>query len=248
MTAVEALREIGLSHAAEHYDVLARKASKEKYSYEQFILKLADQEKRERAKRREEILLRLSHFPVIKTFAGFDYSFNPSIDKKVIEELKSLRFVQERSNVLFLGPPGVGKTHLALALGVETIKKGHMTYFTTVDEIVRRLKTTQEEHFPRRLRTYTKAQLLIIDEIGYLPLDTEGANLLFQVISARYEKGSIIITSNKSIVDWGEYLSDPVLASALLDRLLHHSYVINIQGKSYRIKDKLKKRETKNGT
>jgi DNA replication protein DnaC len=115
-----------------------------------------------------------------------------------------------------------------------------MTYFIIVDEIARRLRTSKEEHFPRRLRTYSKAQLLIIDEVGYLPLNKEEANLLFQVISARYEKGSIMITSNKSIVDWGEYLSDSVLASALLDRLLHHSYVINIKGRSYRIKDKLK--------
>jgi len=118
-----------------------------------------------------------------------------------------------------------------------------VTYFTTVDEIARRLKTTKEEHFPRRLRNYRKAQLLIIDEIGYLPLDKEEANLLFQVISTRYEKGSIIITYNKSIVEWGEYLADSVLASALLDRLLHHSYVINIRGKSYRIKDRLKQGE-----
>jgi len=134
----------------------------------------------------------------------------------------------------------VGKTHLAIALGVEAIKKGYGAYFTTVDEIARRLKTSKEEHFPRRLRNYAKAQVLIIDEIGYLPLDKEEANLLFQVISARYEKGTIVITSNKSIVDWGEYLADSVLASALLDRLLHHSYVVNIKGKSFRIKDKLK--------
>lgn len=239
MNVVERLREIGLHHAASKYDELARKAAEEKCSYEQFILKLAEQEKRERARRREEVLLRLSNFPVIKTFEGFDFRFNPSIEKKVLEELRTLRFIEERSNVLFLGPPGVGKTHLTVALGVEAIKKGYMTYFITVDEIARRLRTSKEEHFARRLRTYSKAQLLII-EVGYLPLNKEEANLLFQVISARYEKGSIMITSNKSIVDWGEYLSDSVLASALLDRLLHHSYVINIKGRSYRIKDKLK--------
>jgi len=240
MRVVEGLREIGLPHAASKYEELAQLASKEKFSYEEFTLKLIEEEKKERARRREEVLLRLSNLPVIKTFAGFDFSFNPSIDKKMIEELRSLRFIEEHSNLLFLGPPGVGKTHLAIALGVEAIKRGYLTYFTTVDEIARRLKTTKEEYFPRRLRNYRKAQLLIIDEIGYLPLDKEEANLLFQVISTRYEKGSIIITSNKSIIEWGEYLADPVLASALLDRLLHHSYVINIRGKSYRIKGRLK--------
>ncbi len=240
MSIVEKLKDIGLNHAALTYDDLAREAAEEKYSYEQFIVKLIEKEKRERSKRREEVLLRLSNFPVIKTLKGFDFSFNPSIEKKVIEELKSLRFIEEHSNVLFLGPPGVGKTHLAIALGVEAIRQGYTCYFTTVDEIARRLKTSKEENFPRRLRTIIRAQLLIIDEIGYLPLNREEANLLFQVINTLYEKGSIIITSNKSIVEWGEYLADTVLATALLDRLLHHSYVINIKGKSFRIKDRAK--------
>jgi len=172
-------------YVSSKYEELAHKVADEKISYEEFILKLTENEKKERARRQEEVLLRMSNFPVIKAFEGFDFSFNPTIEKKVIEELRSLRFIEEHSNLLFLGPPGVGKT--------------------------------------QRLRNYRKAQLLIIDEIGYLPLDKEEANLLFQVISTRYEKGSIIITSNKSIVEWGEYLADPVLASALLDRLLHHS-------------------------
>lgn len=240
MTIVEKLQEIGLGYAAAKYEEVAQKASEKKFSYEEFIVKLLEQEKRERSRRREEILLRLSNFPVIKTFDGFDFSFNASIEKKVIEELRTMRFIEESSNVLFLGPPGVGKTHLAIALGVEAIQKGYVAYFTTVDEIARKLKTSKEEYFPKRLRSYSKPQLLIIDEIGYLPLDKEEANLLFQVISTRYEKGSLIITSNKSMVEWGEYLADSVLASALLDRLLHHSYVVNIKGKSFRIKDKLK--------
>ncbi len=240
MRVEERLQEIGMVHAAQRYPEIARAAAKEKCSYEAFLTKLLEVERRERLRRREEVLLRLSNFPVVKTFEGFDFRFNPSIEKTVMEELRTLGFLRERSNVLFLGPPGVGKTHLAIALGVEAVKAGYMTYFTTVDEIARKLRSTKEEHFPRRLRTYVRPQLLIIDEVGYLPLNQEEANLLFQVVNARYEKGSILLTSNKSIVEWGDYLADPVLASALLDRLLHHCYAITINGKSYRLKNRMK--------
>jgi len=241
----EQLKQIGLDQAALKYSQISRRAVRDKWSYEEFVCNLIEEEIRWRKRRKETLYLQLAKFPTIKTFEGFDFSFNLSLEKRAIEELKKMRFVQRRENIILLGPPGVGKTHIAISLGIEAVKEGYLTYFTTVDEIVRKLKTTKDESFLKRLKKYIKPQLLIIDEMGYIPLQKEEANLLFQLVNDRYEKGSIIITSNKSIVEWGEYLGDDVLAGAILDRLLHHSYVINIKGNSYRLKDKLISRETK---
>ena len=235
----EKLVTLGLVHAAEEYGEVTRKATTQKLCYGEFLGALLESELTHRRRRKEAMLMKLANLPVVKTFEGFDFSFNPSVEKRIIDELKSTRFVEERQNLLLLGPPGVGKTHIAIALGVEVIKNGFTTYFTTVDEITRRLKSTKEEGFTRRMKAYTRTSLLIIDEMGYLPLNRDEANLLFSVVNSRYERGSIIITSNKSVTKWGEYLSDHVLATAILDRLLHHSYVIVIKGKSYRLKNRI---------
>ena len=247
MNVEEKLRQAGMDYAAQRYGEIARRAVTEKWSYAQTIGRLLDDELEGRRERKGSLYLQLAHFPVIKTFEEFDFSFNLSKEKASIEELKEMSFVQRHQNVVLLGPPGVGKTHIAIALGVEAVKNGFQTYFTTLDEIMRKLKTTKDENFVRKIKRYVTPRLLIIDEMGYTPLCNEEANVLFQIINERYEKASIIITSNKSIMEWGDYLGDEVLASAILDRLLHHSYTFNIRGNSYRLKDKLKYNSNSNG-
>jgi DNA replication protein DnaC len=190
-----------------------------------------------RENRRVRMALQMAKLSAVKTLAGFDFSFQPSLDRNRILALAELQFI-DRSEVLhFLGPPGTGKSHLSLALGVEAVKAGRSVYFTTLADLVGALARAEREGSLReKIRFYRRFALLIVDEIGYLPVIPGGGNLFFQLVNARYERGAMILTSNRGFAEWGEVFGDPVVATALLDRLLHHAIVIQIEGSSYRLR------------
>lgn len=185
-----------------------------------------------------KIQISVAGFPFVKRANEFNYEFQPSVNKSQIKDLCSLRFLDNKENILFYGTPGVGKTHLATAIGIEAASKRHLTYFISCHDLIQNLrKAYTENRLETRLKHYSKYKLLIIDEIGYLPIDQLGANLFFQLITKRYEHTSTIITTNQPFSKWGEVFSDTTLANAILDRLLHHSHIIKIVGPSYRTKD-----------
>lgn len=220
---------------------LCEQAAKHEWSYREFLEHALSTEQNQRMQQGIQNRLKRGRFPWIKTLADFDMSFQPSIDKKVMRDLSGLSFVDRAENVILLGPPGVGKTHIAIGLGVKAAEAGHKVLFMPLDKLLTSLiKARQSNRLSQQLALYTSPALLILDEIGYLPMTREEADLFFRLINKRYESSSIILTSNKSFVDWGEFFGDEVLATAILDRLLHHSVTLNIKGKSYRLKNKHK--------
>ena len=235
------LERLKLTSIAEQLDPLAEQAAKEEWTYLAFLDRLLDAEVSARYARNVTMKTKLAHFPFQKTFDEFDFSFQPSINERQVRELATARFVANGENVLLLGPPGVGKTHLAIALGMAAISQSMSVYFMTIVDLLEVLhKDALEDRLDHRLRTLCKPKLLILDEMGYFPLDRMAAQFLFRLVSRRYLKGSIILTSNKSYGDWGSIFADQVLAAAILDRLLHHSMTINIRGHSFRLREKRK--------
>ena len=191
--------------------------------------------------------IHVSHFPFLKEIDDFDFDFQPSINKQKILDLLNLRFIEEHKNIIFLGNSGVGKTHLATAIGIDAAKKHYSVYFISCNDLINNLlKAYQENKAEERIKHYNKYKLLIIDEVGYLPIDKTGANLLFQLIAKRYETKSTIVTTNQSFSKWPELFGDTLVANAMLDRLVHHAQIINIKGDSYRMKELKKQMEVEN--
>lgn len=236
-----ALEQLGLSVARQHLDTVCQRAAAEAWSYSHFLGYLLSGELQERHRKTVALNLQFARFPYLKRMEDFDFEAQPGLDRRLLEELATGRFLHEGRNIVFLGPPGVGKTHLAIALGVLTAELSHRVYFTSALEMARRLtKALAENKLHREMNNLTRPKLLIMDEVGYLKLEPAQASLLFQVICARYERqGALILTSNKAFGEWGEVFGgDAVMASAALDRLLHRATVINIRGESYRLKEK----------
>ncbi len=230
-----------MSRALEVLDDCVRRVEDGQLSALEFLDELLGEERATRETRRIKSCLMTARLTRIKTLEGFDFSFQPSLDKNRILALAELSFIERGEVIHLLGPPGTGKSHLAVALGVEAVKAGKIVYFATLAEIIDTLtKAEREGKLTQRIAFITRPALLIIDEVGYLPVQKGGANLFFQLVNARYERGAVILTSNRGFSEWGEVFGDTVVAAALLDRLLHHAIVIEIAGNSYRLREHAK--------
>lgn len=222
------------------------RTSKQDITLSESLNYLLSEEIKYKDARAAEGIIKAANFPFRKTLEDYDFEFQPSVNKNQLKELESLSFINEQENIVFIGNPGVGKTHLAVALGIEAAKHRNSVYFITCHNLMMKLNKAQKENrLEKQLQHLAQYKLLIIDEIGYLPVDHQGSNLFFQLIARRYMSKSTIVTTNMPFSRWGEVFSDNTLASAVLDRLLHYSHIIRITGNSYRIKDKIVETDSK---
>src|SRR5215470_15829640 len=239
------LKQLGLTQIEKVLPTLFETARQEQWTYEQFFHRAIAAEIEGRDRRAAERRVKAARLPMVKTLESFDFAFQPTLSERLLWELADLSFVKTTTNVIFLGPPGVGKTHLSLALSVKALAAGYSVLFTTLTHLAEALDTAAYPGLVRqRLRRYTTPSILVIDEVGYTKLSAGQAHHFFELVTARYEHGSILLTSNTSFAAWGELLGDEVLATALLDRLLHHAEVIAINGRSYRMKDRQETKTT----
>lgn len=235
------LRYLKLPYIEQHYASLAQQAAQEHQTHVDYLAGLVDGEARLRRERSTHRRVRLARFPVIKTLDQFQWTWPRKINRLQVQNLFRLQFVEDKANVVFLGGVGLGKTHLAIALAYTACLKGYSVLFTTAIDVINTLSAAQAAgRLKTELGKYLKPGLIALDELGYLPIDKRGADLLFQIVSARYERGSIIVTSNRVYKKWAEIFNhDSTLTSALLDRLLHHAETVVIEGNSFRMKDRI---------
>jgi DNA replication protein DnaC len=231
------MKSLNLSWSRDNLDQALQEANSTDMSYLEFLNRLLRGELTYKEKRAEERRMKMAGFPFIKTIDEFDFVFQRSITRKQVNQLLDMQWIEKCYNLIFLGPPGVGKSHMSVAIGYEAVKKGYRVSFVNMDELMKHLKL--EATSPRsrqKVKRLMASDLVIIDEIGFVPISRQEANLFFQLISALYEQASLIITSNKGFEDWAELMGDPVITTAILDRIAHHSEIFNLSGESYRLK------------